>query len=402
MPYYNCTFLDDNGRYNKKTMFADNKQELWKNYSGGDEKLLSVKRNIWKGEISIKLFAKKIGYFDFLLFNQKMITLLKSGVSFVRGLEIIIANLKRGDLKEILMKTEADIKNGIQISDAFSSEQIPFLKIYRASLLAGEKSGNLEEILERFNLYLEKIAKLRRKVVSSMAYPVILFVFMIAMVMLILVYAIPKFSSFYADFDAELPIVTKKLIGVGKFLQDNSITIVLIIAGIITLAKMIERFRPNIIIFDYVKLKIPFVGKLIVENAMTVFTRTMAILIGGGIPVPEASQIAVGTFSNKYFYSKIKDIPGKIKEGNLLSNVLKDVNFIPPVLVEVIKVGETSGNLTDVLNENASSFESSIDSRISSLISMIEPILIVVLGLAIAFMLVAVYLPIFSTVEIIK
>jgi type IV pilus assembly protein PilC len=331
-----------------------------------------------------------------------MITLLRSGVSFVRGLEIIIANIKRGDLKEVLMKTEADIKNGIQISDAFSSEQIPFLKIYRASLLAGEKSGNLEEILERFNHYLEKIAQLRRKVISSMSYPVILFVFMIGMVLLILVYAIPKFSSFYADFDAELPAVTQKLIGVGEYLKTNALTIVLIIAGIVAVVKIIERVRKDIIIVDYLKTKIPFIGKLIVENAMTVFTRTLAILIGGGIPVPEASQIAVGTFSNRYFHSKIKDIPGKIKEGNLLSNVLKDVSFIPPVLVEVIKVGETSGNLTDVLNENADSFESSIDAKISSLISMIEPILIVVLGLVIAFMLVAVYLPIFSTVEVIK
>ena len=145
-----------------------------------------------------------------------------------------------------------------------------------------------------------------------------------------------------------------------------------------------------------------FIGKIVVENAMTVFSRTLAILIEGGIPVPEATQIAVETFSNRYFFSKVKDIPVKIKEGNLLSDVLGEVNFIPPVMVEIIKVGESSGNLTDVLNEIADSFENSIDAKISSLISLIEPILIVVLGVVIAFMLVAVYLPIFSTVKIVK
>jgi type IV pilus assembly protein PilC len=402
MPYYNCTFLDDEGRYVKKTLFADNKKEVWKNYLGTDEKLLYIKRNLWKEEFSLKLFAKKLGYFDFLLFNQKMITLLRSGVSFVRALEVIINNLKRGNLKEVLIKTQTDIRNGIQISDAFSSKQIPFQKIYRASLLAGERSGSLESTLERFNIYLEKIATLRRKVISSMTYPIILFAFMIGMVLLILVYAIPRFSSFYSSFEAELPVVTTYLVSLGNFLKSNFITIILIVVGIVAAVKIIEKARKDIIIIDFLKIKIPFIGKIIVENAMAVFSRTLAILVAGGIPVPEATQIAVETFSNRYFFSKVKDIPVKIKEGNLLSDVLGEINFIPPVMVEVIKVGESSGNLVVVLNEVSDSFENSIDAKISSLISLIEPILIVVLGLVIAFMLVAVYLPIFSTVKIVK
>ena len=402
MPYYNCTFLDDHGRYVKKTVFADNKQEVWRNYGSADEKLLYIRRNYLKDSSSIKVFAKKIGYFDFLAFNQKMITLLKSGVSFIRSLEIVIANLRKGNLKEVLLKTETDIKNGIQISDAFASDQIPFQKIYRATLLAGEKSGNLDTILGQFNSYLEKIATLRRRVVSSMTYPVILFTFMIGMVALILLYAIPKFATFYADFEADLPAITTNLVALGEFMQKHFLTILLIFIAIIVAIKLLEKLRSNIIIFDYLKTKIPFIGRIIVENAMTVFARTMAILISGGIPVPESAQIAVETFSNRYFFSKIKDIPGKIKEGNLLSDVLRDISFVPPVLVEVIKVGETSGNLAEVLNENADAFENSIDARIGSLISLIEPILIVVLGVVIAFMLVAVYLPIFSTVHIVK
>jgi type IV pilus assembly protein PilC len=331
-----------------------------------------------------------------------MITLLKSGVSFIRALEIVINNTKKGNLREILIKCESDIRNGVQISDAFSSEQIPFQKIYRASLLAGERSGNLESILERFNVYLDKVAKMKRKIIASMFYPTILFSFMIGMVLLILVYAIPKFTLFYQDFESDLPTITLKLITLGNFLKDNAINIVLILLALWVCIKILEKIRPNIIIFDYVKIKIPFIGKIIVENAMAVFSRTLAILIGGGIPVPEASQIAVETFSNRYFYSKIKDIPEKIKEGNLLSDALNEVSFIPNILVEVIRVGESSGNLVDVLNDNADSFENSIDARISSLISLIEPILIVIMGVVIAFMLVSVYLPIFNTVNVVR
>lgn len=402
MPYYKCTFVNDEGKYSRRVIFADSKEELRTNYANADEKLLKL-RKVWIQDTSnIRLLSRKIKYFDFLLFNQKMITLLKSGVSFVKGLEIILRNLKRGTLKEVLTRTDNDIKNGIQISDAFASNQIPFQKIYSASLLAGERSGNLENILERFNTYLEKVANLRRKVMSSLSYPVILFLVMVAMVLIILIYAIPKFASFYEDFDAELPEMTQFFISVGEWLQRHFSLIVILIAAVYFGIKILERMNPHIIIMDRMKLKIPFIGKIIVENAITVFSRTLAILVSGGIPVPEATQIAVETFSNKYFSWQVRDVPEKIKEGNLLSDVLSEVDFIPGVLVEVTRVGESSGNLEDVLNENADAFENSIDAKVNSLISLIEPILIVCMGIVIAFMLVSVYLPIFSTVDIVR
>ncbi len=402
MPYYHCTFVTDSGKYVKKLLFAETRQELRENYSNADEKLLYIKRNFFKNTNITRIFARKLKYFDFLLFNQKMITLLKSGVTFVRGLEIIVDNLKKGSMREILSKCLADIRNGVQISDAFASRSIPFQKIYRACLLAGERSGNLESIIEQFNSYLEKISNLRRKVVSSMTYPVILFIFMITLVMIILVYAIPKFASFYNDFDADLPLSTIYLMDIANALKGNIHIILLLVAVIIIAIKMLERFYGNVVIFDFLKVKIPFIGKIIIENAMTVFSRTLAILISGGIPVPEATQIAVETFNNKYFKIHVKDVPTKIREGKLLSDVLSEVEFIPGVLVEVIRVGESSGNLVDVLNENADAFENSIDAKINSLISLIEPVLIVILGMVIAFMLVSIYLPIFNTVNVVR
>ena len=401
MPYFNCTFVNDEGKYSKRMIFADNKQDVYQNYQNTDEKLLKVRKSMQHLSLP-KLFSRKIGYFDFLLFNQKMVTLLKSGVTFIKGMEIILRNLKRGALKEVLTKADSEIKNGVQVSDAFKSEQIPFQRIYAASLLAGERSGNLDSILVRFNIYLEKVSKLRRKVLSSLSYPIILFLVMIAMVLIILLYAIPKFTEFYADFDAELPDLTLFFINISDFMANNIFLIIgLFLATYISL-KMVERTNKNVVIFDWMKLKIPFIGKIIVENAITVFSRTLAILVAGGIPVPEAAQIAVQTFSNKYFILQVRNVPEDIREGNLLSDVLEDVNFIPGVLVEVIRVGESSGNLEAVLNENADAFENSIDAKVNSLISMIEPILIVFMGIVIAFMLISVYLPIFSTVDVVK
>lgn len=402
MPYFNCVFVNDEGKYTTRTIFADNKEELWRLYSSADEKLLKIKRFYLKKDLSLpKLIAGKIKAFDFLLFNQKMITLLKSGLTFSKGLEIILKSAQRGTLKEVLTRANTDINNGIQISDAFSSNQIPFQNIYSASLLAGERSGKLEVILGQFNTYLDKIANMRRRVRSSLAYPVVLFTVMIAMVFIILVYAIPKFSSFYQDFDRELPAMTQFFVSMGEFLQRNSLLFAGIITGVYMCIKIIERMNPNIVIIDRLKLKIPFIGKIIIENAITVFSRTLAILVSGGIPVPESADIAVGTFTNKYFINQVKDVPEKIREGNLLSDSLDEVDFMPNVLVEVIRVGETSGNLEDVLNENADAFENSIDAKVNALISMIEPILIVCMGVVIGFMLISVYLPIFSTVDIV-
>lgn len=403
MPYFNCVFVNDQGKYSTRLIFADSKKELWRLYSGAEEKLLKIKRFYLKKDLTLpKLIAGKIKAFDFLLFNQKMITLLKSGLTFSKGLEIILKSTQRGTLKEVLDRANTDINNGIQISDAFSSNQIPFQKIYSASLLAGERSGSLATILAQFNTYLEKIANMRRRVLSSLAYPAVLFTVMIAMVFIILVYAIPKFSAFYQDFDRELPEMTQFFVSLGQFLQRNILLIVGMIIAVYVGIKLFERLNPNIVIIDRLKLKIPFIGKIIVENAITVFSRTLAILVSGGIPVPESTDIAVGTFTNKYFIKQMKDVPEKIREGNLLSDSLEEVDFIPNVLVEVIRVGETSGNLVDVLNENADSFENAIDAKVNSLISMIEPILIVCMGVVIGFMLISVYLPIFSTVDVVK
>lgn len=402
MPYFKCTFVNEKGNFFEKTVFSENKTELKDNYQNADEKLLSVKKLYFHNLNPAKFFSKRIGYSEFLLFNQKLITLLKAGVSFIKAMGIIIKNTREGNFKEILIQIESDIKNGIQISDAFSSSQIPFQKIYRATLLAGERSGNLEAVLEKFNEYLEKITNLRRKTFSSLSYPVILFVFMVTMVLLILLYAIPKFSSFYESFRAGLPSTTTLLISIAEFTQKNIHYFVFPLLILYIAIKLAERTSEKIVIIDFLKFKIPFIGSIIVENAMAIFSRTLSILISGGIPIPESTSVAVETFSNRYFYINVKNIAVKIKEGNLLSDVLSEVNFIPGMMVEVIRVGESSGNLPEVLNKNADYYENSINLKVNTIISLIEPVLIIFLGMVIAFMLISVYLPIFQTIQVVR
>jgi len=402
MPYFKCTLIDEQGHYLDREYYAENKKEVCASFSNLDEKLVRVRR-LWFRDLSLKkIFKRKIGYIEFLLFNQQLITLLKAGIPMIRALEIIIQNTRLGILREILGKAAGNIRNGMQISEAFASAQIPFHKIYKASLLAGEKSGHLEQVLEKFNIYLGKISNLRRKLVSSLTYPVILLLFMISMVLLISVFVIPKFSAFFENMDARLPAITLFFISVTQYIKEN--IVMYLAAAVLAYAaiRAIEHFNPRVILIDQAKVRIPFIGRVIHENAIAVFARTLAILISGGIPVPDSAEIAVETFANKFYYSQVRAVPEKIRQGNLLSEVLEEIAIIPRILVEMIRVGETSGNLTAVLDESAEYYERSIDNKINALISLIEPVIIIALGMVIAVMLVSVYLPIFSSIRIIQ
>ncbi len=402
MPYFKCTLVDEQGHFQAREYYAESRGELSQSLAGLDEKLVAVQRLWFKGFSLHKLFRHKIGATEFLLFNQEMIILLKAGIPVIRAMEIIVQNTPFGVLREVLTKAAGNIRNGMQISEAFSSRQIPFSRIYRASLLAGERSGHLEQVLEKFNVYLGKISNLRRKIVSGLTYPVILLVFMIAMVLVIAVYVIPRFSSFFSDMDAELPAVTLFFMTATQFLRDNllpvSAVLLLAYAGI----RLLERLNPRVTLLDQAKLKTPFLGRIAHENAIAVFARTLSILISGGIPVPESAEIAVETFANRFHYAQVRAMPEKIRQGNLLSAVLQEIAIMPRILVEMVRVGETSGNLTIVLDESADYYERSLDSRINTLISLIEPVIIIGLGMVIALMLVSVYLPIFSTVRVIQ
>ncbi len=402
MSYYKCTFVNEKGDLLVRTLFSESKKELFESYENGDEKLFSVQKLYFQNFSFFGFLAKKVKHSDFLLFNQKMVILLKAGISFIKALGIVVSNMKKGHLKEILVQAKSDIGNGVQVSDAFTSSQIPFQKIYRASVMAGEKSGDLITVLEKFNDYLEKVYNLKKKTFSSLSYPIILFVFMIMIVIVVMIFVIPRFSVFYTNFEAELPFFTQFFLDSSNFLKNNIQYFILFFVGIVMGVKGLEKFNERIIIVDHLKLKLPFLGKIILENSMAVFSRTLTILIAGGITVPEATTIAIETITNRYLYSKIQHIPEKIKAGNLLSDVLEEVEEVPRIMVEVTRVGDSSGNLIDVLNKNADFFESSINSKINTIISLIEPVIIIVLGLVILFMLLSIYLPIFSTIKVVR
>lgn len=403
MPYYRCTFCDVSGGVSKRDIFAGSRRELADMHGGeGEEKLVSAQRLFGVNRSLRSLFSRNIRNADFLLFNQKLAVLLRAGTSFIRALEVILAGMRKGTLKEVLARALRDVRNGVQISDALNDNRLPYGRIYRASLMAGEGSGNLDEMLRQFNIYLERVHTLRRKTVSSLTYPAILLLLMVVMVAVVMVFVIPRFSDFYGNFQAQMPGITRFFIESSRFMKAHALSIFGGLAGVVLAVRLAERLNPDLAVTDWIKLHSPFAGGIIRERAYSVFSRTMSILIAGGVTVPDAAEVAVGGISNRLLYLRMRNVPREIRGGRLLSDVLDEVPDIPPITVELARVGDSSGNLPEVLDQNSDFLESSIDVRVASIISLIEPVVIVILGLVIAFMLLSIYLPIFNAVQVIR
>jgi len=403
MPYFRCTFIDIKGHVSKRDVFASNREELTAANTGErEEKLVSAQRMFGVNRSLIQLFARRIRHSDFLLFNQKLAVLLRAGTSLIHGLEVIVERMKKGGLKVIVNRALRDIRNGVQVSDALNDESLPHARIYRASLMAGERSGNLEEMLKRFNEYLSKVTQLRRKTISSLTYPVVLFFLMIIMVGVVMVFVIPRFSGFYDNFDAQLPGITRFFIDASLFAKANILLVIAVILAVVVAVRLVEKLYPQVSITDRIKIRFPFTGGIVLENALAVFSRTLSILIAGGVTVPDAVDVAVRGIENRWLYLQLRGVPGEIRAGRLLSDVLGEVKAMPAITSELLRVGDSSGNLTEVLDQNSEFLEASIDMKVASIISLIEPAIIVVLGMVIAFMLLSIYLPIFSAVQVVR
>jgi type IV pilus assembly protein PilC len=400
MPFYKVHFLDENGKKIRRELFASNRQELLKNLSLSEQLVLKVRKKI--DFRNLAPHRRKISPQNFLIFNRELISLLKAGTPLKRALEVIMENCTDSLLKQILIKALNDIKNGVSLSRALSSDHFPLNTIYSATLLAGERSGQLEAGLEKFCAYIGRVAQLKRKTISSLTYPMLVISFMLVIVTIIISFVIPKFAGFYADFDAELPFFTTLFLELSVFLKNH---ILFFLGGLVLLffsLRAMERRIAGFSLLAQLRLKIPFIGPSLVYNHLAIFCRTLATLLTGGLTIPEAASLAVKTISNKYLYLQIRDLSGSIEQGRSLFQAMQEVRFVPKLMLEMVQVGENSGNLVRTLEEASDHYESFFENRIGTLISLIEPIIIILLGVVVSFMIISIYLPIFSTIRVVE
>jgi type IV pilus assembly protein PilC len=331
----------------------------------------------------------------FLLFNQELLALVKAGLPILQSFDIMLERQKNLRFKEVLTDVREKLKSGIALSDAFASYGDAFPPIYSTSLRAGERSGDLEGVLRRFLRYQKIIVNLRKRVIGALIYPTVLIVLSVGMVFVMLTKVIPKFAEFYEGFGAELPWFTTLMIGVSKTLNTNlPILLIVVVGGFILFRRWIK--TSGRILWDRMKLRIPLAGGILHRFAIMQFTQSLGTLLSGGTPMVPAIEIASQSVTNQSIASKIFGIVQNVREGEPLWRSLENTQAMSDLAVEMIKVGESTGALTEMLGNVSEFYDEEIESRLTRMVSAIEPLILVFMGVVIAILLYAFYLPLFQ------
>jgi len=335
----------------------------------------------------------------FLLFNQELLALVRAGLPILQSFDIMLERQKDARFREVLADIREKLKSGISLSDAFASYGEAFPPIYSTSLRAGERSGDLEGVLRRFLKYQKMIVALRKRVFTALIYPTILITLSIGMVFIMLTRVIPRFAEFYAGFNAQLPPFTRLMIAIANALNSH-LLIAVVIAAIILILMRQWVSTSGRLAWDRFKLRVPFVGGILHRVAIMQFTQSLGTLLGGGTPMVPAIEIASQSVGNQLVSSKVSGIVQHVREGEPLWRSLESTGVISDLAVEMIKVGESTGALTEMLANVSEFYDEEIEARLSRVVAAIEPVILVFMGLVIATLLYAFYLPLFQLTSV--
>jgi type IV pilus assembly protein PilC len=342
----------------------------------------------------IPRFGSIISMESFLLFNQELLALVRAGLPIVQSLDIMLERQKNPRFREVLTEIREKITSGVALSDAFAAYGNAFPAIYSTSLRAGERSGDVEGVLKRFLRYQKMIVALRKKVVGALIYPAILVVLSSGMIFIMLTYVIPKFAEFFSGFGAELPWFTTLMINFANGLRNN---VLYVAVGAVLLTIVVNRWVASTgrLVWDRFKLHVPLVGGVLHRFAILQFTQSLGTLLAGGTPMVPAIEIASQSVTNQLVSTKIAGIVQNVREGEPLWRSLDATGVLSDLAVEMIKVGESTGALTEMLGNVSEFYDEEIESRLSRLVAAIEPLILVGMGLVIGTLLYAFYLPLF-------
>jgi len=339
---------------------------------------------------------------DFLEFCQELATLLKAGMPLVQSLDLLRRDIPDPAFKPIVDNVYERVKAGAQLSDAFDEHGDLVPRMFTASLVAGERSGNLETVIRRYVAYARLMGAVRRRTLSALLYPAVLLGLAVVVVGIIVLRLVPAFASFYNSFQAELPLMTRIIIGASGMLQTYLpfIAVALVGVGVVAwtaLKRPAERKR-----LDHAILGLPLVGGIARKFATSQMARTLATLLGGGIPLVQALDVASRSVGNRYVAGELQHIAERVREGQGLSATMRDRGVFPDVAVKMTEVGESTGSLQDMLNSLADFYDEELETSLERFVTLVEPILLILLGIVIAALLLALYLPLFQLSSVVR
>ncbi len=360
------------------------------------------KKPLASGPLAFSIPARRVKQKDLLILNQELLALVRAGLPIMASLDLLVDRTTNPRLKAILGQIREDVKGGLAFSDAAERHPHVFSRLYTASLRAGEKAGNFSEVLGRYIDYTKRVLALRKKVLNAIFYPSVLVIITGAVITFLLTFVVPTFSRIYSEFEATLPFPTQVLIAVTRFLKGNLLFIAL---ALVLMAFAFGQWRQTETgrrWIDKLVLRLPWFGEVAAKYSLSMFSRTLATVTGGGIPIVPALEVASGSVQNTSIGRQIKGIIPRVEAGEGLASALATSRIVPPMALEMIAVGESTGSLEEMLNHVAEFYESEVDTRLSTMASLIEPIIIVSMGLIVATIVITMYLPIFHLASVVR
>jgi len=339
---------------------------------------------------------RKVPSREFLVFNQELATLLKAGMPLVQSLDILRQRVANPIFKGVLDDVHERVRAGSALSEAFEAHGSLFPGVYTASLLAGEKSGNLEQVLRRYVSYVKVVSGVKRKTISALVYPAILVMLSLVVVTVIVVKVVPEFGNFYNQFGKELPLSTRFIVAMSDFVRSYFLLIFGAIAGAALLflgwvKRPGQRKR-----LDRAILRLPMIGPIAQKFSTSQGARTLATLLGGGIPLVNALEVTSRSLSNQYMAGELTTAAQQVREGRSLAIAMQESGAFPDVAIKMVEVGESTGALQEMLNSLADFYDEEIETNLSRFVTIIEPALLVIMGIVIAGLLLSLYLPLFN------
>ncbi|HNZ18103.1 MAG TPA: type II secretion system inner membrane protein GspF [Candidatus Hydrogenedentes bacterium] len=337
---------------------------------------------------------------ELVIMTRQLSTLIDAGLPLLRSINVLIAQLKPSKLRDILREIRDEIQSGSTFSEGLAKHPKEFDRLYVNMVRAGEVGGMLEVVLQRLATFMERRQALKRRVKSAMVYPVAVLLVAVGIVWFLLSYVVPEFAVIFEDFGAKLPWMTQFLIKCGDFARFEWWKVALYFNGTIITIKVLSKIHTVKRITDRVVLRIPLVGDLITKVAVARFSRTLGTLITSGVPILQSLRITKETIGNEVIENAIQKVHDSIKEGDTIAAPLDESKVFPPMVVNMIDVGEETGSLDAMLMKVADIYDAEVEAAVEALLALMEPVMIVVLGVICGFIVISMYLPIFSLADV--
>ncbi|HYT30213.1 MAG TPA: type II secretion system F family protein [Actinomycetota bacterium] len=392
---------DNSGKMVAGTLVADNQELVIERLR--EMGMVPVKVRIQKSALGRDInFRRSVKLKDLAIFSRQFATMVNAGLPILRALSVLEGQTTSHVLKKAIEAVRVDIERGSSLSVAMAKHPKVFSKLYVSMVRSGEMGGILDGVLLRLSQNLERDVALRNRIRSAMTYPIVVLGFVTLILIAMLVFIVPQFKSIYAGLHGTLPLLTRLLLTVSDVIRHDFLIVAVILAGVWYALRRYKKTEPGRKQADRLKLKVPVFGPLFLKTALSRFARTLGVLNKSGVPILQSLEIVSETVNNSLVKEAVLDVQESVKQGESLARPLKSHKIFPPMVVQMLAVGEETGSLDIMLEKVGDFYDDEVTTMVDQLTSLIEPIMIAMVGGVVGIAVVALYLPMFNIINLIK